>query len=302
MPEDFSAAMEQEEQVQESEIGGSLAPETDESEQYPDLGELLNEDEETDTGPVTDSGDTEQNHTEQQPAPKKGRTSLNERFASVEAKGYQRGLDEATRSFEQRIAELEGQMKSQAAMYAEYQIKDRAAQIAKEKGYAPDAAKAIAQLEYDLAKQKGESFVTTPAENASPARDAQGRFTKQEQTQPTPDRDTELREYAKTLKEQAAAIKAESGFDMEALFRENKDFANAVAERQTDFMSAYRAMVALGKVDGNNARRTPPVAKSGNTNGSGTPPDYSNSIANMTDEQFARLNEKLSRGARYRAR
>lgn len=303
MPEDFITNEEQQNEVQESGLGETLAPAADESEQYPDLSELLNETEVPGENPVTDSGDTDQEQTEQQPTPKKGRNSLNERFASVESKGYQRGLDEAARKYEERIATLEGLVNSQQAMYAKYQIEDRAVQLAKDKGYTPDAAKAIAQLEYDLAMQKGEAFNVQPAEDASKPRDAQGRFVKPE-PQSKPDDNSDLREYAKTLKQQAATIKAESGFDIEALFNSNKEFADAVARRETDFMSAYRAMVAMGKIGSNDARRTPPVAKSGNTNGYGTPPDASGgmSIANMTDDQFARLNDQLSRGAKYRAR
>lgn len=133
--------------------------------------------------------------------------------------------------------------------------------------------------------------ISAPADaNATPAaRDSLGRFAPKEQpAAESSEMSAVTRARADLLAQQAEKIQQKSGVDVMSAFRDNTDVRQKVLSGEWDF---YDVADALSQ------RRVPmPVRSSNGASFSGV------SIANMTDEQFRRLNENLAAGKIYDAR
>lgn len=144
-------------------------------------------------------------------------------------------------------------------------------------------------LEY--VQMKNGVAVTAPAEakETPVARDAQGRFAPKEQpTAEADDTSAVTRARANLLAAQAEKIQQKSGVDVMSTFRENPEIRQKVLSGEWDFHDVAEALTQ---------RRVPmPMRASNGASFSGV------SIANMTDEQFRRLNENLAAGKIYDAR
>lgn len=122
-----------------------------------------------------------------------------------------------------------------------------------------------------------------------PARDEQGRFVSQNQ-EPAPQSGAvdENRIRANFLAQQAEKIKNTRGLDVAAAFQSDPQIQQRVLSGEWDFYDVADAM---------SQRRTPSPVRTSNGASVGAM-----SIASMTDEQFARLNQNLAAGKIYDAR
>jgi hypothetical protein len=91
------------------------------------------------------------------------------------------------------------------------------------------------------------------------------------------------------LKHQAKQIKADTGLDVIAEWNSNEDVKNAIINGEMDFYDVARQMKQETK------RRPPSPTRSPN-GASGT---NLNAISAMSSEQFARLEKRISEGARF---
>lgn len=93
------------------------------------------------------------------------------------------------------------------------------------------------------------------------------------------------------LSAQADKIKAKTGIDVIEIFSNNEDIKNKVISGEMDFYDV--AEQAKG------SRRKPPAPARSSNGASGQSP---NAIDSMSKEQFARLEKKISEGARFTLR
>lgn len=115
-------------------------------------------------------------------------------------------------------------------------------------------------------------------------RDAQGRFQQRSES--------ENRARANLLAQQAQKIQSRRGLDVMGAFNSDPDIRQRVVSGEWDFYDVADHLDAGGQPK----RRTPP-APVRTPNGAGRSGGLS--IANMTDEQFERLQQNLSMGKRY---
>ena len=101
--------------------------------------------------------------------------------------------------------------------------------------------------------------------------------------QPQPD-DTELRLRAKELITQARTIQAVTGVDVLSVYSTDAEVRTRVLNGEMDFIDLYRQMKP--------AQQPPAPVRSAN-GGMG-----SVNISGMNDDQFARLNDLLSKGGK----
>lgn len=119
---------------------------------------------------------------------------------------------------------------------------------------------------------------------SAPERDAQGRFIKQEQPE-----DPVTQAKADLLAKQAQKIMNTQGVDVMAAFQSDPNVQVKVLSGEWDFYDVAQEMT--GRV----GRRAPAPVYSPNS--AGNPGGLS--VANMSDEQFDRLNQSLASGRRY---
>lgn len=127
-----------------------------------------------------------------------------------------------------------------------------------------------------------------PAAEPQQPRNAQGQFTRQEQ--PTSDPATSAR--IDMLQHQANRIKANGGPDVIDEFKTNPEIRQKVINGEMDFYEVAEQMRSSPK------RKAPSPMRSPN----GASGSQKTAIDNMTDEQFARLEKRISEGARYSLR
>ena len=116
------------------------------------------------------------------------------------------------------------------------------------------------------------------------ARDAQGRFTKQEI-------DPAVQATANLLTRQADKIKANRGIDVMAAYNSNEEYREKVLSGEWDFYDVADAVDAQQT----KRRNSPSPMRSPN----GASGEDRSSVASMTAEEFRRLNENLEAGKRY---
>ena len=121
-------------------------------------------------------------------------------------------------------------------------------------------------------------------QRSAPERDAQGRFVKQEQPS-----DPVTQAKADLLAKQAQKIMNTQGVDVMAAFQSDPNVQAKVLSGEWDFYDVAQELT------GRAGRRAPaPVYP---PNSAGNPGGLS--VANMSDEQFDRLNQSLASGRRY---
>lgn len=131
----------------------------------------------------------------------------------------------------------------------------------------------------------------TPAEPSAdkPARDSNGRFAKADSAAsgaPDPTQQAQ----ANLLARQAQRIKSKTGLDVMQLFNSDPEIQRNVLSGEWDFYDVAEEM-KLGKPRSN---APTPIRSSGGASG-----NVDMTIANMTDEQFAKLQANLASGHRY---
>lgn len=125
-----------------------------------------------------------------------------------------------------------------------------------------------------------------PAADSKPAeqpRNAQGQF--------APKDDPGTKAKIDMLAHQAKSIKARSGIDVMAEFNANEEIKAKVISGEMDFYDVAEQMKQP-------ARKRPP-APMRSPNGASGANDY-NAIDSMSDEQFARMEKNIAKGARYK--
>lgn len=121
-------------------------------------------------------------------------------------------------------------------------------------------------------------------QRSAPERDAQGRFIKQEQPE-----DPVTQAKADLLAKQAQKIMNTQGVDVMAAFQSDPNVQAKVLSGEWDFYDVAQELT------GRAGRRAPAPVYSPNSAGN----QAGLSVANMSDEQFDRLNQSLASGRRY---
>ena len=121
-------------------------------------------------------------------------------------------------------------------------------------------------------------------QKSAPERDAQGRFVKQEQPS-----DPVTQAKADLLAKQAQKIMNTQGVDVMAAFQSDPNVQAKVLSGEWDFYDVAQELT------GRAGRRAPAPVYSPNSAGN----QAGLSVANMSDEQFDRLNQSLASGRRY---
>jgi len=138
-----------------------------------------------------------------------------------------------------------------------------------------DRAKEYLQLKQGIAPK---------AEPAPQPRNDKGQF--------APKEDPATTERINMLAHQADTIKARTGVDVMAEFTNNPEIKEKILSGKMDFYDVAEQMKSA-------PRRKPPAPTRSSNGASGQSP---NAIESMSKEQFARLEKKISEGARYSLR
>ena len=113
---------------------------------------------------------------------------------------------------------------------------------------------------------------------------------RQENGQYAPKTDPATMKHIDMLKHQAERIKADTGIDVIEEWRNNEDIQQAVIDGEMDFYDVAK------QIQQQQTRRRPPAPTRSPNGASGT---NLNAIFAMSSEQFARLEKRISEGARY---
>lgn len=127
-----------------------------------------------------------------------------------------------------------------------------------------------------------------PAQEQTPARDAQGRFTKQQDAAPQNETDPVTKAKADMLAAQARKIVNARGIDVMEAFNSNPEIQQKVLSGEWDFYDVADHMAGGG-------RTIPAPMRSPN----GSSSRNSVTIRGMTEAQFKKLDESLAAGSRY---
>ena len=192
--------------------------------------------------------------------------------------GYvQKRIDKAlARERENIKAEVMAQMEAQYAP-----IRDRLLEM--------DAKELVRQGEFKSIERAKEYLQLkqgiTPTVTQQPAqpRQANGQF--------APKQDPATTAKIDMLSHQAYKIKAETGLDVIEVFSSNKEIKDKIVNGEMDFYDLAKQMQSQTK-------RKPPAPSRSPNGASGQ--TASNAIDTMSDEQFERMERKISQGARYK--
>lgn len=124
----------------------------------------------------------------------------------------------------------------------------------------------------------------TPQAESKPAEQPRN-----EKGQYAPKEDPATTERINMLAHQADTIKTRTGVDVMAEFSSNPEIKNKILSGEIDFYDVLDQMKST-------PRRKPPAPARSSNGASGQSP---NAIETMSKEQFARLEKKISEGARY---
>jgi len=188
--------------------------------------------------------------------------------AKADKTGYERGKAEALRAWEQQKADYEARL----AKYADMELEQEAQQLAQQEHISLEFAKRILRVEKGL-----------PGSAPAPA---------QQTAQPT----SEVEQRARALYAQAQDIQRQYGFDVMDFYNNNADVKQKVNRGEWDFKDA--ALFAMRQTPTTEQHKpTPAPVRNG-----ASPARTSGGIDfdHMSDEQFARFNEKLAKGEVYR--
>lgn len=190
-----------------------------------------------------------------------------------------KAVDRAVREAEQRVrAEYEAMLAPIREDVMDRQAKEL---VASGEFKSLDRAK-----EYVRLKNGNVAPSTEEEPKEQPQRDSQGRFTAKQQDNAPNDAMTRAR--SELLAAQAHKINTTRGVDVMQIFNSDPEVQKRVLSGEWDFYDVAENAAA--------PRNSAP-AMMRSSNGSGTQSGVS--IANMTDEQFRRLQENLSHGRRY---
>ena len=185
-------------------------------------------------------------------------------------------------------AEMQAEFDRQLAPLRESMI-DREAQMLVDAGEFKSKERA---LEYCRLKNGMPSIAPeTPSESSAekPARDSNGRFAKAD-SPASGSADPVQQAQANLLARQAQRIKSKTGLDVMQLFNSDPEIQRNVLSGEWDFYD-----VADHMNNGKPRSNAPtPIRTSGGVSG-----NVDTTIANMTDEQFAKLQKNLASGHRY---
>ena len=189
--------------------------------------------------------------------------------AKADKSGYERGRAEALRAWEKEKADYE----SRLAKYAEMELESEAKQLAEREHISLEFAKA------HLAMQKKLLGSVPMAQQA-----------------PQPAATSEVEQRARALYAQAQDIQKQYGFDVMDYYNKTPEVKQKVISGEWDFKDA--ALYAMRQTATTEQHKpTPAPVRSGASPArSGGGIDFST----MSDEQFARFNEKLRKGEVYR--
>lgn len=193
--------------------------------------------------------------------------------------GYvQRRIDKAlARERENIKAEVMAQMEAQYAP-----IRDRLLEMDAKELVRQGEFKSIERAKEYLQLKQGISPTVTPEKPAQP-RQQNGQF--------APKQDPVIQAKIDMLASQADKIKAKTGLDVIEEFSNNPDIKEAVMNGEMDFYEVAEQMQGQPK------KRPPAPSRSPNGASGQTAP---NAIDTMSDEQFERMERKISQGARYK--
>lgn len=195
------------------------------------------------------------------------------RLLESERKGHDKGYAEGQAAAQAAWQAEKQQYESRLQRLEEIALKEDARELAKQEGCSEALAMRILRAERGL-----------PAQQEAPAqpRDEKGRFTSNQQPK-APD----VNERAQQLFDQAKNIQRMGGVDVMALFNENPEIRSKVSSGEMDFYDVARE---YGKAEPR--KQTPPVTRSGQPG-----VIAGRSIADLSDDEFDRLNRLLEGGA-----
>lgn len=203
------------------------------------------------------------------------------RLLEAEKKGEKRGFDAGRQAAERAYASEKAEMQARLAKLEEVEIREAAAQIAKDEGCSEKLALRLARLERGKPAQAEPDQAESAAETKSDRpRDASGRFAQK----PEADGD-QPSARAKELFAQARDIQRATGLDVLEIFNNDQDIRARVARGEIDFADVAREYNQAGR------KRVPAPVR--NTGGDGV---QVRSFRDMTDEQMAEINRKLAQG------
>lgn len=192
------------------------------------------------------------------------------RLKAFETRGYKRGREEAQKAWESEKAQYEERL----TKLAEYELKEEAAKLAKDENISEALAMRL------LRAERGIPTPVAP-KAATPERDAQGRFVAAK-----PKENPRVQELFREAQVLESAI---DGLNVSKLLESASDSDKA------RLMSGEMSMGDFVRANMGGQKRTPAVVHSPGGNGrSGV------SIANMSKEEFARLDEALSSGRAFK--
>ena len=239
------------------------------------LGELMADEPETEPTDEPQPGDKPEGG---EKADKGIRGRMKAYEAKGENRGYERGKAEAQaaweaerKTYEERLSKLQ-----------ELELQDEAKKLAVEEKISEKLA---------LRLLRAERGIGPSSEPAKAERDAQGRFMAKTADEPA---HAELAKqpdtHVKMLLRQAERIHKSTGVDVNALFQAAPaDVKQKIALGEMDFED----LAAMA----NKRHASPPVRTANNNSGV-----EGLSIRNMSDEQFERLNQAISKGYKFDAR
>ena len=199
------------------------------------------------------------------------------RLNQVERRGYERGRKEASDAWAAERAEYEARL----AKYAEMELKQEAAKLAKDEGISESIALRLLRAERGIPAPKEE-----PTQAQQP-RGADGRFVPRQQPEQTeqPQQQSAVHARAEQLMAQAETIKKATGIDVLDLFEKDPEIKRKVASGEWDFTDVAAAQREQPR------KRAPGVARA--SNGA----SYSGkSISSMSSDEFRKLDDMLARG------
>lgn len=217
-------------------------------------------------------------HTEEAPKGIRGRIADAERKA--DARGYERGKQEAKKQWDSERTRYEERIRR----YAEMELEHDAKELANKEHCSVDFAKRMLRLERNMpAPVQEQSAKDTP-------RDENVRFA------PRQAATGNAKERANYLYAQAEDIRKTMGIDVLSIFRDNAEVRQKVASGEWSFIDvAMQSKQEQARTP--KASQAPKPVTSGGTSNS-QPLDF----MNMSDEQWEEFNRRVAKGQSYRIR
>lgn len=184
----------------------------------------------------------------------------------------------------ENTARMQAEFDRQLAPIRESML-DREAQMLVEAGEFKSKERA---LEYCRLKN-GMPAIAPESSMDKPVRDSNGRFAKADSAAPGAPDPTQQAQ-ANLLARQAQRIKSKTGLDVMQLFNSDPEIQRNVLSGEWDFYDVAEEM----KLGSRRSNAPMPIRTSGGASG-----NVDMTIANMTDEQFAKLQANLASGHRY---